>query len=395
VSDISNATDHSSSTSSSSPPISTEKRPLRILAVDGGGIHGIIPLVVLKELEICVREAHGKALHEVFDFFAGTSTGGMIVSALCAKSSDGSVNPSTAKDVLDDYVNHGAEIFPWKLENKILTLWGWGARKFDHEPLERMIKKRVGNARLKDTTVELLLTSYDLHSSRPYFFKRWRAQQYPEDRDHPLWEAVRSTAAAPTVFEPHNLVGRDGTGKEIYNRCLIDGGLIANNPSMCAWAEAQKMLQDFPPDPEGPRGHLPFDPDNLRRVLLVSLGTGSRDTELDETGVDPMKRRYQYGRARLWPKPFWAQPAISSSMDGVADTVEHELKHVLISKEEYETDNRLTQEYFRFQSGLTEVTQAMDEANDKTIPALLKLGNDLVRAERDQIERLAAMLTPI
>jgi len=384
--------------SSSSSTARSPKRRLRILSVDGGGIRGIIPLVVLAELERRVKETHGKALHEVFDFFAGTSTGGMIVSALCARSVDGSVQPATAADVLKDYVDHGADIFPWSFSDKLATGWGFARRKYSHDALVHMIKNRIGNARLRDTAVELLLTSYDLHGARPYFFKRWRARQDSVKRDHPLWEAVRATAAAPTFFEPHNLVGRDDTGKEVYNRCLVDGGLIANNPAMCAWAEAQKMLQIFPDDPGGPRAHLPFDPMDRDRVLIVSLGTGDGDALRDGTGVKEATRRYQYRKVRNWWIAPWAKAAISASMDGVSDTVEHELARVLIGAADVraieEAGGSVDQDYFRFQTHLTKATEPMDLANEVTIPELQDLGHKLVQRESDQIDKLVAMLTP-
>lgn len=374
------------------------KRRLRILSVDGGGIRGIIPLMVLAELERRVQAVHGKALHEVFDFFTGTSTGGMIVSALCARSADGSVQPATAQDVLNDYVDHGADIFPWKVDDKLSTGWGFLRRKYSHKPLVEMIKSRIGDARLRDTAVELLLTSYDLHGARPYFFKRWRAQQDSAKRDHPLWEAVRSTSAAPTYFEPHNLVGRDDTGRELYNRCLVDGGLIANNPAMCAWAEAQKMLQVFPVDPDGPRAHLPFNPMDRDRVLLVSLGTGDGDALRDGSGVDATTRRYQYGKVRKWWIAPWAKAAISVSMDGVSDTVEHELARVLIGAADVraieEAGGSVDQDYFRFQTHLTKATEPMDMANEITIPELQDLGHKLVQRESAQIDKLVAMLAP-
>ena len=376
------------STASSSP-----KRPLRILSVDGGGIRGIIPLHVLVELERQVKALHGKALHEVFDFFAGTSTGGMIVSALCAKSTEEGIEPATAEDILADYVNHGPDIFPSSFGNRLSTGWGWARRKYSHDSIVKMIRSRVGKCRLRDTAVELLLTSYDMHTGQPYFFKRWRARQDPQMRDHPLWEAVRSTSAAPTFFEPHNLASRDGSGQEIYNRCLVDGGLIANNPAMCAWAEAQKMLQIVPEDPDGPRPHLPFDVDERQGVLLVSLGTGDMDARRNANGTNPQHRRYQFSKVKNWWKGLWAGAAIEVSMDGVADTVEHQLNHILIGKDEAAQVSQVTQSYFRFQSHITKATEDMDVANAETIAALQELGRDLASSEKDkQIKSLAAML---
>jgi len=80
-------------------------------------------------------------------------------------------------------------------------------------------------------------------------------------------------------------------------------------------------------------------------------------------------------------------------MDGVADTVEHQLNHILIGKDEAAQVNQVTQSYFRFQSHITKATEDMDVANAETIAALQELGRDLASSEKDkQIKSLAAML---
>ena len=52
----------------------------RILAIDGGGLRGLIPACVLAGLEA----ATGRAARETFDFIAGTSTGAVIAAGLVA-----------------------------------------------------------------------------------------------------------------------------------------------------------------------------------------------------------------------------------------------------------------------------------------------------------------------
>ena len=89
----------------------------------------------------------------------------------------------------------------------------------------------------------LMVTSYDTISRTPVIFKSFK----PEHRDLPLWEICRASSAAPTYFPAHGMTveGR---------RCaLIDGGVVANNPTACAIAEAMRKdaKVDAPADLDG------------------------------------------------------------------------------------------------------------------------------------------------
>jgi uncharacterized protein len=58
--------------------VATER--VRVISIDGGGIRGIIPALVLAEVE---RRA-GARVADLFELIAGTSTGGILACALCA-----------------------------------------------------------------------------------------------------------------------------------------------------------------------------------------------------------------------------------------------------------------------------------------------------------------------
>ena len=62
-----------------------EPRPRKLLALDGGGIRGVLTLEVLIRIEDLLAEATGRGaqfrLCDFFDYIGGTSTGAIIVSA--------------------------------------------------------------------------------------------------------------------------------------------------------------------------------------------------------------------------------------------------------------------------------------------------------------------------
>jgi hypothetical protein len=193
----------------------------RILSIDGGGLHGIIPAAVLAHIE---RRA-GRRAGEMFDLIVGTSAGGLIALALTKP------QPLEARRVLRLITDRAREIFP----RRWLRL-PWLIRpKYDAEPFERVLKQALGFHAVYSCKPRVMVTAYDIEKRRPRFFKSWRGEATP------VWSAARATSAAPTYFPPHG--------------ALIDGGVFVNNPAMCAYAEAQKLWPG-------------------ERCLVVSLGTG-------------------------------------------------------------------------------------------------------------------------
>ena len=216
-----------------------------ILSVDGGGIRGIIPATVLSEVE----RRTGRPIAALFDLVAGTSTGGILAAMLTVP--DGLGQPRyTAQEALAAYLEHGGAIFRRNPLRQAATLGGLIRPTYSPRALERMLDRYLGQARLHATLTEILVTAYDMDSATPWFFKTSFARQHRGPLDDPLLsQVVRATTAAPTYFPPLALEGR----------CLVDGGVFASNPALCAYAEARNM---YPGE---------------RDFLLLSLGTGLQE----------------------------------------------------------------------------------------------------------------------
>ncbi len=89
-----------------------------ILSVDGGGIRGIIPAIILAEIEKRTR----RTIAEIFDLMAGTSTGGIVVAGLCKKDNQG--NPQySANDLVELYQEYGAYIFKSSFFRRSIFSW--------------------------------------------------------------------------------------------------------------------------------------------------------------------------------------------------------------------------------------------------------------------------------
>jgi len=306
---------------------------VRILAIDGGGIRGLVPALVLAELE---RRA-GRPAHELFDLVAGTSTGGILACGLVHPSA-----PRSGEQLAELYREDGARIFRVPLGRRIATGFGLFDERYGSHGLEDVLERELGDASLAAARRDLLVTSYDLESRRPYLYKSWR----PGAERQTLREAARATSAAPTYFEPVRAVDPQ-TGERLS---LVDGGVYANNPSLCALAEVRR------------RG-LPGAP------RLVSLGTGE------------LTRRIPHDEAADWGLAEWVRPVLDVVFDGVADTVDYQALHLL--------DGR----YDRFQVRLVGgASDALDDARPDNLRRLEALARELVAERAADLDRVAGLL---
>ena len=124
--------------------------------------------------------------------------------------------------------------------------------------------------------------------------------------DYLMREVAHATAAAPTYFEPVDTAFTPPTNGDVREErlieTLVDGGIFANNPAMCAYVEARKILMK--------------QKEANRKILLVSLGTGNLTEELDADD------------AKNWGKASWIIPLLTMIFDGASDTVDHQPQSV-------------------------------------------------------------------
>ncbi|MEZ5670712.1 MAG: patatin-like phospholipase family protein [Alphaproteobacteria bacterium] len=320
----------------------------KVLSIDGGGIRGVIPGVLLQYLE----EEAGRGIAEMFDLMVGTSTGGILATGLSAPKADDKPRYSAA-EMLAFYVERGAEIFHRSLWRGITSVGGATDEQYDHRPLERLLKQYLGDATLAECLVPIVVTSYDIERREPYFFKTRRARE-KKDRNHYLRDVARATSAAPTFFEPAVV---KGMASNTSRRVLVDGGVFVNNPGMCAYVEAYA---------HGARHE---------DIIVVSLGTGTAT------------RRIPYDDAKDWGAIGWIRPIISVMMDGAADAADYQLRQILP-----DSDAGQDQRYFRFDTDLDLALDDMDAANAGNIQALKDEAQQIVEKQGRELERLLRIL---
>lgn len=227
--------------------------PRRLLAIDGGGLLGLIPAEALILVEEQLNQITGstKPLCDRFDLIGGTSTGAILAAGLALGLS--------AKQLRDFYLQFGREIF-----TKV-----WFGERFWHNysdaPLAKHLKEVFGDVTLGSDRLrtQILIVTKNATLGNDWFFTNNPQNKFfKNNAGLPLWQIVRASSAAPTYFPPQSITVPDETGK-IQSYEFVDGGVSSyNNPALQVFLEA--TIPDY-------GNGWPMGSD---RLLLLSLGTG-------------------------------------------------------------------------------------------------------------------------
>lgn len=306
-----------------------EKKPFKILSIDGGGIKGLYSAKIIEHLE----EKYNCSTSDRFDMICGTSTGGLIALALSLKIS--------AKEISQFYEKNGKTIFPHRtILGGIIrqTLW---RGKYSDKPLRIALEKIFGDKKLADLQNLVCIPTYSLTDARPWVFK-YDHKEGKLDRDNKALcvDVALATSAAPTYFPIAEI--------DYYDRKqFIDGGVWANNPTMVGVIEALTYFVGK---------DKPFDSID---VLSVS--------SLNNTGGKPIELK----RYRSFIK--WRNDLFDTSIIGQSHFTHYmmtklcELNHIKIKYVRVPSENISAEQQHLVQ---------LDVASDNAIQLIKGKGND-------------------
>lgn len=245
-----------------------EERPRRMLALDGGGIRGLVTLGILEKIEKLVKEKTGNKLCDYFDYIAGTSTGAIIAAGLA--------RGMTTADLIDFYGSCGMQMFdPSSVVERIKYL-------YTADPLKSKLQEVFG----PHTTLDpdnlkclLLVVTKNVTTDSPWPISSNPDAEYndPARKDCnlrlPLWQLVRASTAAPVYFPPEVVQCDPSDPSTAF--VFVDGGVTAyNNPAFLLYRMATE-----------PAYRLTWKKGE-KNLLVISVGTGAAES-LGATAVRP------------------------------------------------------------------------------------------------------------
>tara|TARA_B100000767_G_scaffold96371_1_gene92606 strand:- start:124 stop:1059 length:936 start_codon:yes stop_codon:yes gene_type:complete len=212
-----------------------------VLSLDGGGVRGLATVIFLKELE----KASGKKIVDLFDFFIGTSAGGLNAMHLA-------INEIEVSEL---------ESF-WSQDNLAMSMQSsfWAKNfflttkpKYNNNSKTELLEQYFGNKLISDSNKPIAVLAYDVENRKPRVLSSYT------DQNIKVTSAINASSAAPLYYPTVQI--EDGSW-------LIDGSVVSNNPCLIGYNEARKY----------------FKTDNIK---VFSVGTGRHLNNLD--GEDSSK----------------------------------------------------------------------------------------------------------
>jgi len=266
-----------------------------ILSIDGGGIRGIIPLVILRHIEAAfAQQTQVGQLPQLIDVFSGTSTGAIISCALMLRDENGNCIHDV-NNILDLYTSRGKQIF-----NKDISVRN---RSY---PLKMVLENNFGKYSINDINKHFLFLSYDIENHCPFMFTN-SMESY---RNTTLSDVMMACSAIPAYFPSVKMGDME----------LVDGILAAKNPSKYALEYTQT--------------HYPADP-----ILLISIGTGNLSPEnkdaheLEMELVDRQLEDMSCQTSKLIYFRF--QPDLKRANDSMDDTSSENIQNLMQDGQDY------------------------------------------------------------
>jgi hypothetical protein len=291
---------------------------IRILALSGGGIRGLLAAQALDFVE----QTLGKPIWQCFDLVCGTSTGALMALALTKP------GPLSAQQCAKLYWDYGRQIFsrsPWRAFHSANAMV---SPKYDGVGFQQALKTVFASQTLEDALQATLAISYCLDTRQPVLHRSW----HPPPSQRHLRDVAMASAAAPTYFPP----------AQLNQQWHVDGGTVCNNPSLTGLIEACKLYGA-----------------HTRDCVVLSVGTG-----LCKTNIRPKS-------ALGWGKIGWVSPLIDIMLDGVPDLTDQQMKDLMPDGQ-----------YLHLESAISADLSALDNWNSANLGRLEAIGKKVIDSQK-------------
>lgn len=251
---------------------------INVLALSGGGVRGFVPLHILSYIE----KMTGKKSGELFDFFAGSSTGAISVAVLTVADENGGYKFS-AQDSLADYEKNAKTIFSAPWYHQILTLFGVFAPRFLPDGKMEVLEGYFDNLTLGELKGNLLIPAYDIESNSLKIIKNWESLSGKYNANFLVKDIINGASSPPMLFPPVGF----SVNKE--NQMFIDPAVLLNNPILHILSYVRALFPE-------------------KKINLVSIGNGGSNSAKYN-----YKNLFSFGLYGLYQYLFSA-PALSNKL---------------------------------------------------------------------------------
>jgi patatin-like phospholipase/acyl hydrolase len=323
------------------------KKTIQILSIDGGGIRGYIPALILEKLSKLLKEKSGNGnLASVFDLIAGTSSGALTALGIASPDIIEGTNSYTDKprfsitEIVNIYETCRTDIFPERVFEQLGMVKQAFQEKYDSSGFELLLNDMFGKRTMGDCLTDILITSFDVLSNKPFLISK--------NDDFYMKDAARGSSAAPSFFEPA-LIKSLSTDSEY---CLVDGALAANNPSMFAYSEARKL---FP---------------KAEKFIIFSLGTGKSD------------EHYSFEQIKNWGFVEWILPSNGTPLYSIMSKAQNDCVDMQFK-------NLPEVEYYRINPILGRNNMEIDNISFNNMKKLKYAALNIIEENNTKLKKLA------
>jgi patatin-like phospholipase/acyl hydrolase len=313
-----------------------QTKPYHVLSIDGGGVRGIIPATILAEIEKrCQRPSC-----ELFELIAGTSTGGIIATALVCPADDGKQPKFSAQFIATGYEKMATKIFYRSDEWIAKTLDGYTGPKYPTDGIDQISKEFFGDIKIGQALTDLAVVSYEKTEAIPYVFQK--------TQEVLMRDVIQATCAAPTYFSCKQLTLQS----KLYS--FVDGGMCANNPAEIAYGIAKKSFS------------------SRNCGLFLSLGTGQYKVKI------PVDKGTDWG-ALDW---VFKGKIIDTLFDGPSEATSLGVKNTI-------SDDST---YFRFQSEISDEHSRLDDTSRANLDYLKQKATAMIEEKDEDLRKICNKL---
>jgi len=250
----------------------------QILSINGGGVRGLYSIAILAQIEQCLADQQKDEnlnIGKYFDMISGTSIGGILAIGLAS-----GIN---ARSLYKTLLDNAANIFPPPMLSgtpilgaifsilRVIKLILLGSR-YNQKALKATLISVLGDKRIRDLDRRVIVPVINITNGQPSLIKTPHNEIFKRDGEYKVVDVCLGTSAAPTYFPPH----------KVNNHYWVDGGLIANNPTLISCHEAKYFLD--------------WDLDNL---YILSIGTLNSEFALNHKKINSWTSKFK-GFLNIW-----------------------------------------------------------------------------------------------